>query len=204
MANRDEVEEFLRRAAARRAAAAQQQQQPRPQAPVQQPQQQQQQQQRQWTPPPQPSPPPPQQPAYQPPFQQRRPANLAEVVMLEPIDTVDAELVEIEPTSMDDRVGRSVAQHMRATDHNGEHARHLGEEVDQAHDKLQARLHMVFDHKVGDLKKSTMEAAAASPSQAARDAPLPGAASIARMLADPQSLRNAFIMAEILKRPEEV
>ncbi len=196
MANRDEVEEFLRRAAARRA-AAQQQQQPRPQqgpqAPVQP----------QWVPPQQQPLPPPPQPFQQQPFQQRRPASLAEVVMLEPIDTVDAELVEVELADQTDRVGRSVAQHMRGSEQLGEHARHLGEEVDLADDKLTARLHKIFDHKVGDLKKSTMEAAAVSPSQAARDAALPGAADIARMLADVKSLRSAFIMAEILKRPDE-
>lgn len=202
MANRDEVEEFLRRAAARRAAAQQQQQRPQQgqQAPVQP----------QWVPPPQqPLAPPPQpfqqqQQPFQQPFQQRRPASLAEVVMLEPIDAVDAELVEVELADQTDRVGRSVTQHMRSTEQLGEHARHLGEEVDLADDKLTARLHKIFDHKVGDLKKSTMEAAAESPSQAARDAALPGAADIARMLADVKSLRNAFIMAEILKRPEEV
>jgi hypothetical protein len=209
MANRDEVEEFLRRAAARRAAAQQQQQQQQQQRPVTP----------QWTPPPaqqqrpqfpqqqfpqQPYPQQgyPQQAAPQQPLAQRRPASLAEVVILEPVDTVDAELVEVELADQGDRVGRSVAQHMRGTEDIAEHTRHLGEEVDAADNKMAAHLHQVFDHKVGDLKKSTMEAAAASPSQAARDAPLPGAASIARMLADPQSLRNAFIMAEILKRPD--
>jgi hypothetical protein len=198
LANRDEVEEFLRRAAARRAAAqGQQQRPPAPpppppvyQAPVQQQPYVQQ-------------PYPQQQPFQQQPLPQRRPATLTEVVMLEPVDSVEAELVEVELADQNDRVGRSVTRHMRGTEVIAERVRHLGEEVDLADDKLEAHLHQVFDHKVGDLKKSTMEAAAASPSQAARDAPLPGAASIARMLADPQSLRNAFIMVEILKRPEE-
>jgi hypothetical protein len=195
MANRDEVEEFLRRAAARRAAAQAQQQQ-RPPAPA--PQQ-------QWTPPPQPQPPqPPPRPfPQQQPFQQRRPATLSEVVMLEPIDSVEAELVEVELADQQDRVGRSVMQHMRGTEAIAEHTRHLGEEVDLADDKLEARLHQVFDHKLGDLKRSTMESGAVSPSQASRDASLPAAASIALMLADPQSFRNAFILSEILKRPGE-
>jgi hypothetical protein len=92
---------------------------------------------------------------------------------------------------------------MRGTKEIAAHTEQLGDEIEMADDKLAAHLHEVFDHKVGDLKKSTMEAAAVSPSQAARDAPLPGAASIARMLTDPQSLRNAFIMSEILKRPDE-
>ena len=178
MANRDEVEEFLRRAAARRAAAQQQQQRP-PAQPAG------------WSPPPSPPPPP------QPP---RRPASLSEVVMLQPVeaDVVDAELAE-----QPDRLGRGVAQHMHGTQEIAEHTRHLGEEVDQADDKLEARLHQVFDHKLGDLKKSTLEAAAVSPSQAARDGALPGAASIANLLVDPQNVRNAIILAEILRRPDE-
>ena len=181
MANRDEVEEFLRRAAARRAAAAQQQQRP-PAQPAG------------WSPPPSPPPPP------QPP---RRPASLSEVVMLQPVQPVEAEVVEAELAEQPDRLGRGVAQHMRGTQEIAEHTRHLGEEVDQADDKLEAHLHKVFDHKLGDLKKSTLEAAAVSPSQASRDGALPGAASIARLLVDPQNVRNAIILAEILRRPDD-
>ena len=200
MANRDEVEEFLRRAAARRAAAQQQQQQPRPQAPAA-PQR--------TPPPPQPYQPPfqqppfPQQPFQAQPFPQQRPVRLPDVVMLEPVDTVEAELIEVELADQVNRVGRSVEQHMRGSQEIAAHTEQLGDEIESADDKLAAHLHEVFDHKVGDLKKSSMEPAATSPSQAARDAPLPGAASIAQMLVNPQSLRNAFLMSEILKRPEE-
>ena len=187
MANRDEVEEFLRRAAARRAAAQQQ----RPPAPP-----------AGW------SPPPPAQPAYQPPpaaptYPQRRPASLAEVVILEPVSPVEAEVVDAELADQPDRLSRGVAQHLRGTQEIAEHTRHLGEEVDLADDKLEARLHQTFDHKLGDLKKSTLEAAAVSPSQSSRDAALPGAASIANLLVDPQNVRNAIILAEILRRPDE-
>jgi len=178
MANRDEVEEFLRRAAARRAAAQQQQRPPAQPAG--------------WSPPPSP-----------PPQPQRRPASLSEVVMLQPVQPVEAEVVEAELAEQPDRLGRGVAQHMRGTQEIAEHTRHLGEEVDQADDKLQAHLHKVFDHKLGDLKKSTLEAAAVSPSQASRDSALPGAASIAHLLVDPQNVRNAIILAEILRRPDE-
>jgi hypothetical protein len=179
MANRDEVEEFLRRAAARRAAAAQQQRPPAQPAG--------------WSPPPQPL--PPQAP--------RRPASLSEVVMLQPVQPVEAEVVDAELAEQPDRLGRGVAQHMRGTQEIAEHTRHLGEEVDHADDKLAAHLHQVFDHKLGDLKKSTLEAAAVSPSQASRDGALPGAASIAHLLVDPQNVRNAIILAEILRRPDE-
>jgi hypothetical protein len=181
MANRDEVEEFLRRAAARRAAAQQQQQ--RPAAPPAQPA---------WTPPPQQPPPP-----------ARRPPPLADVVMLQPVETVEAEVVDAELADQQDRLGRGVAQHMRGTTQIAAHAETLGDELELADDKLEAHLHQVFDHKVGDLKKSTTEAGAASPTQASRDAPLPGAASIAHLLVNPQNVRNAIILAEILRRPED-
>ena len=122
---------------------------------------------------------------------------------VQPLQPVEAEVVDAELAEQPDRLGRGVAQHMRGTQEIAEHTRHLGEEVDQADDKLEAHLHQVFDHKLGDLKKSTLEAAAVSPSQASREGPLPGAASIAHLLVDPQNVRNAIILAEILRRPDE-
>jgi hypothetical protein len=127
---------------------------------------------------------------------------LADVVMLEPVELVDAEIVEVAPPRRE-FAGRPAGSQFRGPQAIAQHAQQLGAEVDLADDKLEAHLHQVFDHKVGDLKRSTMEAGAISPSQAARDAPLPGAVSIAAMLVDPQSLRNAILMAEILRRPEE-
>jgi hypothetical protein len=201
MAKRDEVEEFLRRAAARRA-AAQGQRPPQPPSQPSPPQAQQ----PVWTPPApqQPFQQRPPQPVYpQPPAPpQRRPGSLADVVMLEPVELVDAEIVEVAPPRRD-LASRPAGSQFRGSQAIAQHAQQLGAEVDLADDKLEAHLHQVFDHKVGDLKRSTMEAGAISPSQAARDAPLPGAVSIAAMLVDPQSLRNAILMAEILRRPEE-
>jgi hypothetical protein len=124
------------------------------------------------------------------------------VVMLEPVELVDAEIMESAPPRRGPS-GRPATSQFREAAAISQHARQLGAEVDLADDKLEARLHQVFDHTVGNLKRSTMEAAAESPSQAARDAPLPGAVTIAAMLVDPQSLRNAILMAEILRRPEE-
>lgn len=196
MANRDEVEEFLRRAAMRRmqaeaqARAKAQQRGQFPQQPVQQQPQFPQQQQSQF-----PQPQRPVQPAWTPP---QRPATLTEVVMLEPVEIVDAEMADL---------GSGLAQHV--TQHLG--GANQGEDhdivraaVDHADERLESRLHQTFDHKIGQLGKSTMEAAAVSPSAAARSAALPGAASIAQMLLDPHSLRNAVILVEILRRPEDL
>ena len=200
MANRDEVEEFLRRAAMRRMQAEaqarakaqqrgqfQQPAQPQGQFP-QQPQggpvqqgypQPQRNVQQTWTPPPQ------------------RPATLTDVVMLEPVEIVDAEMAELGSS-----VSQHVAQHIRGVNQGEEHDI-VGASVDQADERLESRLHRTFDHKIGQLTRSTMEAAADSPSAAARSALLPGAASIAQMLLDPHSLRNAVILVEILRRPED-
>ncbi len=121
--------------------------------------------------------------------------------MLEPVDSVEAELVEVELADQTDRVGRSVEMHMRGTQEIAAHTRQLGAEVDQADDKLAAHLHQVFDHKIGDLKKSTPDAAPRTVT-ASPELQTPAAATFAKMLADPQSLRNTLILTEIMKRPE--
>jgi hypothetical protein len=207
VANRDEVEEFLRRAAARRAAAQQQQQQP--QRPLVPPQQQQ-----QGWPPPQPAPPqqpfqprpaaqyPPQPYAPQP---VRRPASLAEVVILEPAPpplTLEAEVVEAELADQPDRLGRYVAQDLRGAQEISEHTRQLGAEVDQADDKLEARLHQVFDHSVGQLKKQATDSIPKTP-EAADAVPALTSANLAELMRSPPAIRSAIVLGEILHRPEE-
>ncbi len=193
MANRDEVEEFLRRAAARRAAAAQQQR-PAAQPP-------------QGWPPPQAQqpiqPPRPQQPYPQQP--QRRPASLAEVVILEPLPTlqpVEAEVVDAELAEQTDRLGKYVARDLRGAQQIAEQVRHLGEEVNQADEKLEAHLHQVFDHKVGQLKKQAIDSAAKTP-EVGDEAITLSSANIAEMMRSPQAIRNAIILGEVLHRPDE-
>lgn len=194
MANRDEVEEFLRRAAMRRMQAeaqARAKAQQRGQFPQQPAQQQGQFPQQQGNPQPQRNVPP----AWTPP---QRPATLTEVVMLEPVEIVDAEVADL-----GGGIARHVAQHIRGAD-QAEERDIVGAAIDQADERLESRLHQTFDHKIGQLGKSTMESAAVSPSESARSAAAPGAASIAQMLLDPHSLRNAVILVEILRRPEDL
>jgi len=184
---KDEVEEFLRRVAQLRAQAeaqarAQQQQQQRP--PIQQQQQR--------------SPFQPQQP---PPPRTVPPARLApareDVVYLEPVEVevVDAELAEL-----GDDVGRHVAQHLRGDQEIAEHTRQLGAEVDQADDKLESRLHSVFDHQLGQLKKTATDTAATAHVRGLPDVSL---GEIRGLLRSPGSIRDAIVMAEILHRPVE-
>ena len=121
------------------------------------------------------------------------------------VEPEEAEVVEAELAEIGDRVGRQVAQDMRGTEDIAAHTRQLGEEVDQADDKLEARLHEVFDHQLGRLKKSATDHAAQSASASAAADRLSGftAGSIADLLLKSENVRNAIILGEILKRPDE-
>src|SRR5262245_13493843 len=133
---KDEVEEFLRRVAQMRAQAEAQargqQQRPAPQRP------------------------PPKQPQHTPSQPRLAPpsaptplgAGLPTPPSL-PVEIVDAELADTA-----DRFGQRVRSDLRGTEQIAEHTRHLGEEVDAADNKMQAHLHQVFDHKLGQLKSS--------------------------------------------------
>jgi hypothetical protein len=175
---KDEVEEFLRRVAQLRAQAEAQARAQQPRPGFQPPQSQ---------PPPQRLVPPP--PARLVPAQE-------EVVYLEP---AEAEVVDAELAELGDDVGRHVALHLRGDREIAEHTRQLGAEVDQADDKLETRLHQTFDHQLGRLRKTASDTAAIEHAKPAADVTL---GEIRAMLATPASIRDAVVMAEILRRPE--
>ena len=179
---RDEVEEFLRRAAARRAQAEakrrEQQQAAAQPAP----------------------PPPPRQQERQPlvqrqqerqPLVQRKP-----VVQTEPL----VEIVEAEMADTSSRFTSSVSQHLRGSSEIGRHASSLGAEVDQADDRLEARLHKTFDHQLGQLKDTTTAAPIKQPMQSSEA--LLASMNLTRLLSNAQSIRNAIVLSEVLTRPE--
>jgi hypothetical protein len=64
---------------------------------------------------------------------------------------------------------------------------------------MAAHLHQVFDHKLGQLRSSATEPAAAEPNKLAADMT---ADQVLRMLRSPASVRDAIVLAEVLKRPE--
>ena len=118
---------------------------------------------------------------------------------------VQADVIELAASG--NRVGDSVAAHMRHSQDIAAHVELLGDRVESADEDMAARLQQTFDHAVGRLKKTTdgpAQLASASASVAAtviRDAsPAHG---IADLLRNPQSLRNAFILAEVLNRPTD-
>ena len=84
----------------------------------------------------------------------------------------------------------------------------LGERLDQADERLESRLHDVFDHGLGQLSSGT----AAQPQIAAgtdaavweqrrEESPLFG--QLMQMLSSPQQVQTAIVLSEILRRPEE-
>ena len=87
----------------------------------------------------------------------------------------------------------------------------LGSEVAQADREIDQRLHQVFDHHVSNLELMPGEAAAAPVAvgpvelteQSLLDIPATFATGLTDLLADPDSVRQAIVLNEILHRPEE-
>jgi hypothetical protein len=171
---KDEVEEFLRRVAQMRASAEAQargqQQRPTPQKP----------------------PPKPQRTA--PASRLATPPQLARLSEPLPVEIVDAELADA-----GDRFGQRVRSDLRETEEIAEHTRHLGADVDAADNKMQAHLQHVFDHKLGQLKSTSVATALVVADRNAAELSLDH---IRVMLASPQSVRDAIIMSEVLRRPD--
>ncbi len=171
---KDEVEEFLRRVAQMRAQAEAQGrgQQPRPAPPR-----------------------PPQKPAQTPPPARLVPAQQpAPTSQPLPVEVVDAELADTA-----DRFGQRIRRDLRESEQIAEHTQHLGKEVDGTDTKMQAHLHEVFDHKLGQLKSSSAATALVTADRTANELSLDH---IRRMLGSPQSVRDAIIMSEVLRRPD--
>jgi hypothetical protein len=92
----------------------------------------------------------------------------------------------------------SVTSHV-STDDLARHAAELGEELDQADERMDARLHQQFDHAVGALGDSS-DAVHEDPAKGQ----LPKEAVTTREIIDvfrsPERIREAIIMNEILNR----
>ena len=168
----DEIAEFLRRAAQRRAEQAQQAEQQRRA-----------QQQQQYVPPPAPA----------------LPQRLAPAV-------VEAEIIDDDEPPLRpafSKVGQHVAQHLDTSEF-AQRAERLGDVTEQADERMEAHLHQAFDHRLGNISAGTQTITAAV-TPAADDQMKARVANnhpILSMLRQPQSIRNAIILAELLQRPE--
>jgi hypothetical protein len=139
----------------------------------------------------------PQQPPQQRPAPIQRAPLRQQPVELEPV----VEIIEAEEADAGSRLSSSVAQHLRGTTEIARHATNLGSEVDQADDRLEARLHKTFDHQVGTLK-NTSEAAPVRVAMQTTEA-LAASMNLTRLLSNAQSIRNGIILSEVLTRPEQ-
>lgn len=118
---------------------------------------------------------------------------------------IQADVVELGVSGS--RVGDSVSDHMRHSQDFAAQVELLGDRVESADEDMTAHLHQTFGHAVGRLRKTTagpVQPTAATPSVAAiviRD--VSPAHGIAELLRNPQSVRNAILLAEVLNRPAD-
>lgn len=137
--------------------------------------------------------PAPQQPAP------RQPQRLVEPEIVEEIQIIEPDILR----------GETVAEHVSGhiqTAGFEERLSHLGEDVDHSDDRMEAHLHDVFEHDLGQLGAKT---SIAEESTLDDDSPPPkgparlSTADVLAMLSQPDSIRQAIILTEILNRPED-
>jgi hypothetical protein len=97
-------------------------------------------------------------------------------------------------------LGGGIAQHVARTMDTTDvtaHVEQLGSEVALADDKLESHLHQVFDHELSSIGGRTSSETAAA-ALASAQAPLREA------LRSPETLRQAILASEVLRRPEHL
>lgn len=114
--------------------------------------------------------------------------------------------------------GESVAEHVQQHIERDPLPHHVPS-VDQADEQMEAHLHQVFDHRLGSIgtarpipirdgtdepigQRTARTDASEDPAEAPRSNPL--AAEIAGMLRNPQQIRQAVILGEILRRRDDL
>jgi hypothetical protein len=127
-----------------------------------------------------------QRPAPQQPFASRAAPVDAEVL--------DAEIVDVAPVRRRDVVARQLEKNLDTSDVTA-HIAKLGAEVGLADEKIEAHLHQKFDHDLGRISDPEDKAGAAAGAAFA--------AQIAQLFRSPQSIQQAFILNEIINRPEQ-
>jgi hypothetical protein len=111
------------------------------------------------------------------------------------------------------RVGGQVSEHVEKYLDEQDFSRRgveLGKEVAQADQQINQRLRQKFDHRVSQLAAVPGEAAAPPVAYeppdlvgTAADIPASFATGLLDLVSDPESLRQAIVLNEILRRPEE-
>ena len=111
-------------------------------------------------------------------------------------DYVEVEAVDEPPTGAG--VASHVQQHLNTREF-AERASQLGS-VDQEERAFDAQVHQTFDHQVGHLATRAEEPA---PGVAPPAPPALSSQTVAELLANPQNLRGAVVLNEILQRPTD-
>ena len=133
-------------------------------------------------------------PAAQPQRSQQRPRLAPEIV--------EAEIVE--------DISTSVSRHLN-TQQFQQRAAHMTDDVDNADDRVETRLHQNFDHKLGRLSQiDSTEKGSAPTSRSATDTAATVTTAdenlmlsfLVKSFHSPQSIRQAIILSDILTRPE--
>jgi len=114
--------------------------------------------------------------------------------LVEQAEVVEAELVDNSSLAGIDR-------DFKTSDDIAAHSRNLGTDVGQADQNLQAHLQQTFDHQVGTLK-SARGVSDIAPERAAGNS-MAASNSIFRMINSLDGIRDAIILGEVLRRPEE-
>ena len=104
-------------------------------------------------------------------------------------------------------VSEHVRRHIDSTDVSshaesiGDHAENLADRIQQTDERLEARLHQKFDHRLGklDTKLETEVEKAASVSV---DAISQISSDLIKLLTSPTTVRQAILINEILSRPD--
>jgi hypothetical protein len=110
-----------------------------------------------------------------------------------PAEVLDAEVVDAAPVSRRAAVAKHVEKHLDTSDLTASATR-LGAKVGQADEKVEAHLREKFDHQLSRIDDPDDEVGAAAGAAFATR--------IAEMFRNPQSIQQAFILNEILNRPE--
>ena len=100
------------------------------------------------------------------------------------------EVIELREEDIQEHVDRHLSKHDVT-----EGTRHLGQQVAQADDKLEARLSEKFEHRLGSLQhkeEAPEEEAGQSIAEEVRE-----------LLSQPQGMRQLIVANEVLRRPEE-
>lgn len=140
---------------------------------------------------------PPRRPAQPPPRPAFRPPA--------PRAQAPIELEVVEEAELGKGVGRHVREYLD-NEEIVEHTRRLGADVGQTDERLEEHLHETFDHQVsrlGRLSDEAVEPESDEAPQAGGDVPATAAAGFAALLSDATSVRQAIILNEILRRPED-